>query len=388
MRLAVTACTVVVALALAGAASSQPANHVTATLAVSAALGKQTGERTWNVDVDWSITCNGATEALYFGDLNLVDQDSGERIYLGGISGKAGKDTASVTVKTKERHLKPLLKASCSSYPDLHGSGTQELLGNEVTVPLPSCDPDLLNKALREFATAKGFYDAGSKTLKEAHDEWVESRDDYLKESAEIGVEKAAGLKIVETLGADAVLVVEVTAFWVGIGVTIEEVALKLIPALKEVSKTFKEAKDFFEQGEKWTARAKADLKKALEAGPCLAPLEKKLDQALDAQRKQDAARSLIEGWENNGYLYVNPANGELLDEAAALRAARAILEGRSTQARSQTAKTVKANRRQILSAVAKLTNARAHNERARSSLKRADAAAQRLRTRLKPLLR
>jgi hypothetical protein len=51
-----------------------------------------------------------------------------------------------------------------------------------------------------------------------------------------------------------------VTAFWVGIGVMIEKVALKLIPSLAETRKAFREAREDFERGDAWTQRAKADL--------------------------------------------------------------------------------------------------------------------------------
>lgn len=365
------------------------ADHVTATLSVSAQLGERVGN-SWQVVVDWSITCNGANSPSYFGNLYL-DEDGGTPIYLGGTAGGSGRDTATVEATTVARHLKPRLKGSCTSNPDLHGSPTVELVGGEVVVPARACDPALLEKALREFATGRSFYDAGSADLRNAHDEWVDSRNEYVKESAEIGAEKAVGIKILHGLaGEEVLLAVEVTAFWVGIGVTIEEVLLKLIPALRETRAAFREAHEDFERGEQWTKRAEADLAAALAQGPCTPVTRDKLNRALAEQEAQDAARRLIDSWENNGYLYLNPATGELLDEAAALKAARnALTAKRSTQARTTQARGRKvfANRRQVGAAVAKLTAARGLNERVRYRARNADAAAERLRSRLAALL-
>ncbi len=58
-----------------------------------------------------------------------------------------------------------------------------------------SCDPDLLAKALREYDTANGFANAGVKELNQAAGDLRDFRNDYLKESVEIGAEKASLLQ-------------------------------------------------------------------------------------------------------------------------------------------------------------------------------------------------
>src|ERR687893_1235136 len=74
-------------LALAPPAS---AGHVSANPQVSARLGERLSENSWIVIVDWSINCEGAASPNYTGNLNLVDLDTGERIYMGGTSSAGG----------------------------------------------------------------------------------------------------------------------------------------------------------------------------------------------------------------------------------------------------------------------------------------------------------
>ena len=181
------------------------------------------------------------------------------------------------------------------------------------------------------------------------------------------------------------------TVFWVRIGLILNAIAFKVLPKLQESRKAFAEARKDMERGEAWRRRAEADLEAALKQGPCTGDLRKKLDQALDEQRRQQAARALIESWENNGYLYLNPATGEVLNEAAALREARKSLEGGQRSVQSRAAPTeprITATRRQIEAAVANITVSQRLGDSVRSRVQRADAAAERLRTRLRPLIR
>jgi hypothetical protein len=317
-------------LALPGTAA---ADHVSATLAATAKLGQRVGN-SWQVQVDWSITCIGTSSPLYFGNLSL-EESTGDSIYLGGTSGASGKSTVSVAMKTTPRRLKPLLKSSCASSSDFHGSRNPEFLGSEVTVPALSCDPDLLTKALREYETAKSFYNAAVQDLRQAHEQLDTSLTEAIKNKAKKKAVKAA-LKEAACCSAKTQRGVERTLFWVKIGLILNTIAFKVAPKLRESQKAFDEAEKDMERGEAWRKRAEADLEAALKQGPCTGDLRKKLDQALDEQRRQRAARGLIESWENNGYLYLNPATGEALDEAEALREARRILEGaqRSMQSR------------------------------------------------------
>lgn len=386
MRLLVAAGATIALLASAGPAS---ANHVTATLSATATLGKRVGN-SWQVAVDWAITCN-VPNALYFGNLSLVDQGSGESFYLGGTSTASGKSTASVPMKTTPRTLKPLLSSSCASSPDFHGSGNQPFLGNEVVVPVPSCDPDLLAKALREYEVAKDFYNAAVQDLRQAHEQMDRTLSEWAKQKAKKKLLKQALKEVALLLGEDAAAAASVVSFWVKIGVIINNIIFKVLPKLSESNKAFKAAKEDFERGEAWRKRAEASLDAALKQGPCIGDLRSRLDQALDEQRKQEAARALIETWENNGYLYLNPATGEVLDEAAALKEARKALEGgtRSLQARAGAAtKPTTATRRQIEAAIAKITVAERIAERMGARVRRADDASETLRRKLRPLIR
>jgi Ca2+-binding RTX toxin-like protein len=124
---------VLLALALPGRSA---ADHVTVSPSVSARLGEPIGDRSWEVVVDWGINCSGAASPTYGGNLYLVDQVTGEEIYLGGTFGASGQDISLVGRKKTPRYLRPRIKAFCSSgLPSLHGSDTIEATGNVVEVP-------------------------------------------------------------------------------------------------------------------------------------------------------------------------------------------------------------------------------------------------------------
>ncbi len=381
-------CAALVVFALPGTAS---ADHVSATFTVSAKLGQRVAN-SWQVEVDWSITCTGASDPLYFGDLSLIEESTGDSFFLGGTAGPSGKSIASVPMKTSARRLKPRLNSSCgSSSGALHGSGTSVVLGNEVTVPALSCDPNLLAKALREYETAKSFYNAAVQDLRQAHEQVDTTLTELAKAKAKKAALKAALKELIALLGEDAAAAASVVAIYVRIGLVINAIVFKVLPKLQESRKAFKEAREDFERAEAWRKRAEASLAAALRQGPCTGDLRAKLDQALDEQRRQAAARALIESWENNGYLYLNPATGEVLDEAAALREARRILEGgqRTAQSRvGQAAPRITATRRQMEAAVLKIDVAQRLTDTVRRRILRADAAAERLRMRLRPLIR
>jgi hypothetical protein len=91
------------------------------------------------VQVRWSITCLGpGTEGSYSGSLTLVDEDTGEEIYMGGISTAAGDATQLVERREKDRRMKPRISARCSKYDSngsLFGSDTVEALGDVIVIP-------------------------------------------------------------------------------------------------------------------------------------------------------------------------------------------------------------------------------------------------------------
>ena len=135
MRRALIVCAALLVVLPAAPAS---ANHVTATLQVSARLGERLSDNSWAVIVDWSITCSGPApgQANYTGSLNLDDVDSGEVLYMGGTAGASGSDAQPVTRRSAPRTMRPRIKASCfDSGPGNHGSDTTEVVGNTVVVP-------------------------------------------------------------------------------------------------------------------------------------------------------------------------------------------------------------------------------------------------------------
>jgi len=378
----------VTALILAATAS---ANDISATYTATATLKERVGT-SWRVEVRYAIVCNGTSSPLYFGNLSLDEQGSaGESFYLGGTAGSSGTSTVSVPMKDTPRVLKPHLKSACADSKTLHGSDFQDYYGNEVVVPALQCDPNLLAKALREYEVAKSFFNAAVQDLSHGEEGAKKALAEKLKTKALkklVKKELKVALAVLSETLAEAASVV---AVWVKIGVIVQKILLEVLPSLNETRKAFNEAEKDFQRGEAWRKRAEADLAAALAQGPCTGELRSKLDKALDLQRREQAARNLIEGWENNGYLYVNPATGETLDEAAAMKDARKALEngGRTLQSRvAALPKRLEATRRQMEASVARITRSEVLGERAGSRVERARAASERLRLRLRPLLR
>jgi Ca2+-binding RTX toxin-like protein len=125
----------VVLVSLPAAAPAQ-ADHVSSNPQVSARLGERISDNSWSVIVDWSINCSGAAAPNYSGDLNLIDVDTGERIYMGGTFGPSDSTRQPVDRRALPRRVMPELRASCFDSPPLpHGSGTKTVTGNTVTVP-------------------------------------------------------------------------------------------------------------------------------------------------------------------------------------------------------------------------------------------------------------
>ena len=251
------------------------------------------------------------------------------------------------------------------------------------------CDPDLLAKALREFDTANGFAKAGVDELNKAADDLRDFRNEYAKEFVEIGGEKLTILKGVEAISHTAFEALEVTASYVGIGVTIEELYTKIVPAIRDAGKLSAEAQQDFKRAEQWAARGNADLEQALAQGPCVDEVEGRLNKLLDDQKLQDQAHKLIDSWQNNGYLYVNPTTGDVLDEGAALKAAKAAIQGkgRSTQSAAAPPRKVYATAAQLRAALAALNRAIALHGKANGQSLKLQTASDTLRKRLGKLI-
>jgi Ca2+-binding RTX toxin-like protein len=125
------------ALAALSWPSGSLADHISITASVSARLTERLTGDSWMVEVSWTSTCNGAGAggASYSGDLYVVDVDTGERIYLGGVSGASGKAKQPILVKATERHVLPELRLSCFDNETVHGSASVTIQGGEVVIP-------------------------------------------------------------------------------------------------------------------------------------------------------------------------------------------------------------------------------------------------------------
>jgi hypothetical protein len=118
-----------------------PADHISITATVSASLKERISSRSWTIEVSWNATCQGAAPGaeLYAGNLSLVDLDTAERIYVGGVASAPGKVTQPVEAHSRERRLRAELTISCVESGSLHGDGplvvTSDAAGNVVIIP-------------------------------------------------------------------------------------------------------------------------------------------------------------------------------------------------------------------------------------------------------------
>lgn len=126
-----------VLLALLVAAPVALAAHVSSSPTASARLAERISDNSWAVVVDWAVNCSGAgAEPNYYGDLTLVDADTGERMYMGGISSASGSTRQPVERRAMPRRVYPELRASCGDGGGTnHGSDTHTVVGGAVEVP-------------------------------------------------------------------------------------------------------------------------------------------------------------------------------------------------------------------------------------------------------------
>lgn len=196
----------------------------------------------------------------------------------------------------------------------------------------PTCDPDLLEKANREYEVAQQFNEAAVKELEHAAEIMQETVGTYAKDSAvehalTTALEKAAehaAKTVGETIVADATmigLIYELYKLYM-------TVTGELIPAAVEVRQLEKAALKDFQSAEAEAKKAKADLDKALAQGPCVGPARDELDKLLKEAAGDTKIRALVDSWQAQGSNYLYVVNNQLVDEAAAIRHARAILRG------------------------------------------------------------
>jgi hemolysin type calcium-binding protein len=129
-RLLAAAFLTLMLVALSWPAASS-ADHVSITASVSARLKERASSQAWTVEVSWEIECEGVVSkgASYTGNLYLLDVDTGERTFLGGVSVPAGTARQLAYVRTRPRQVKPELQISCFDNNTLGGRGNDTLQG-------------------------------------------------------------------------------------------------------------------------------------------------------------------------------------------------------------------------------------------------------------------
>ena len=132
-RFLLTCCAGILLAGLAWPAAGL-ANHISITAEVSARLKQRWTQDSWIVEVSWTATCIGAgpSGASYQGFLYLVDVDTGDRTFMGGVSSAPGKAEQLVHAKARQQRLQPELQISCFDNDTLHGSGTKIVHGGDT----------------------------------------------------------------------------------------------------------------------------------------------------------------------------------------------------------------------------------------------------------------
>ncbi|MDQ2982204.1 MAG: hypothetical protein M3R26_07780, partial [Actinomycetota bacterium] len=103
---------------------------------VVAVLKERAGSGAWRVEVSYFVRCVGDERGTqYFGTLSLVDEQTSERIYLGGVSSASGKVTQIVAAKPYWRRMRPELKVACGAGEPRHGSPFIEVIGDVAFIP-------------------------------------------------------------------------------------------------------------------------------------------------------------------------------------------------------------------------------------------------------------
>jgi Ca2+-binding RTX toxin-like protein len=123
--------------------SVSAADHIKTSAQVSAIVTKQKGTTLWVVEFAWTASCYGAEPGTewYDGHLYMVDAETGERIYVGGVVNTEGRQTVTekkewwVSAKKRPQHLVPELTIGCFQNFPLHGGPDVTVTGNPIVVP-------------------------------------------------------------------------------------------------------------------------------------------------------------------------------------------------------------------------------------------------------------
>jgi hypothetical protein len=116
------------------------ADHIVTAANVSARLKERRSADFWTVEINWGGFCNGAAagKAWFGGDIYLIDVDTGERIYVGGVVSTSGERIVSgtrdwfVSSIERPRRLFPELTLSCYENFPLHGGRAVTVTGTSV----------------------------------------------------------------------------------------------------------------------------------------------------------------------------------------------------------------------------------------------------------------
>lgn len=124
----------IAALAWPGGATA--AQEVTVTASIGASV-ERFGSDSWLVKISFGAQCQGVGSggASYQGNLFMVDVDTAEEIYLGGVSGPSGQVEQLIHSKDRWQSLSARLKISCFDNATLKGSEHIETAGGIVFIP-------------------------------------------------------------------------------------------------------------------------------------------------------------------------------------------------------------------------------------------------------------
>ena len=120
-----------------------PANHTRTIATVSAKVKSQRATDLWTVELRWTATCLNVAEgkeAVFNGQLYLVDADSGERTSVGGVVSRPDPSTSGsretyVAAIARPQRLVPQLVISCyETFPQDGGPATTAT-GDAVIIP-------------------------------------------------------------------------------------------------------------------------------------------------------------------------------------------------------------------------------------------------------------
>jgi hypothetical protein len=119
------------------------ADHIVTAATVDATVTARRSAGSWTVVIRWTGACNGAAagSVAYDGDVTMIDAQSRERIYAGGVVDTSGSRAVArsfewaVQAGPRERVLFPELKLSCYEQFPLHGGREALVTGTAVRIP-------------------------------------------------------------------------------------------------------------------------------------------------------------------------------------------------------------------------------------------------------------